>query len=276
MRQITCGVSEDIGWRFRMENAHALVASEEQEFFAAGVFDGHIDPLAAQAAADVLHRFLQGSLKEESQKPAEERRSVAQLIKQAYIDTDQYIIDRSLRSGTAAATLYLVGDDFWAANAGDCRIVMCSEDGPKTLSQDHRPDLPVERDRIESLGGKVMYLDVPRVEGDLALSRALGDVFFKPYVTPLPRINHGSLGRNILYAILACDGVWATLSVEEACSIVKKAASPQKAAEKVQQEAFFAGSDDNITVIVLDLKEYARQAKHEKMVIHSVIDTALD
>lgn len=276
MKQITYGMSEDIGWRFRMENAHAVCEMEEFDFFAAGVYDGHIDPLAAQEAADALHRFVQGFIREEFQEPPEKRRSVIEIIKQAYLAADERILSKGLRSGTAAATFYIIGEEFWAANAGDVRIVMDSEEGPLLLTQDHRPDLAEERRRVESLGGRVIELDVPRVEGDLALSRALGDALFKPYVTPLPRIVHGFLGKDSQYALLACDGIWASLAVDEVCTIVRKATDPQKAAEQVVQEASHAGSEDNMTAIVLDLKDYARPLVREKMSISHITDTALD
>lgn len=44
------------------------------------------------------------------------------------------------------------------------------------LSRDHKPTLKDERARIEAAGGFVEY---KRVNGNLALSRALGDFMFK-------------------------------------------------------------------------------------------------
>lgn len=44
------------------------------------------------------------------------------------------------------------------------------------LSRDHKPTLKDERKRIEAAGGFVEY---KRVNGNLALSRALGDFIFK-------------------------------------------------------------------------------------------------
>ncbi len=274
MKDIAYGISEDIGWRSRMENAHAVVCSEEQNFCLAAVFDGHLDPRAAQAAAEVLPRFVEGSCLDESEKPEGPRRSYGEMINQACLKTDEYIIKKGIRSGTTAGVLVIAGEEFWAANSGDTRVIIESDAGGVVLTQDHRPDLPAERARIESQGGRVIELDVPRVEGDLALSRALGDVYFKPYVTPLPRIVYGLLGRENRFAVVACDGVWVSLSTEEACSIVRNAPTPQKAAELIQQEAFWGGSDDNISVIVLDLEKYIGQLPREKMSILNITDTA--
>lgn len=39
-----------------------------------------------------------------------------------------------------------------------------------------QPDRPDEKARIEAVGGRVVYLNGPRVRGILAMSRALGNV----------------------------------------------------------------------------------------------------
>ena len=61
-------------------------------------------------------------------------------------------------------------------NAGDSRGVIYSSDGAKQLSRDHKPYLDDERKRIEEAGGMV---SMQRVDGDLALSRSIGDFQYK-------------------------------------------------------------------------------------------------
>lgn len=61
---------------------------------------------------------------------------------------------------------------------------MANYDGPtyyvKELTVDHHPDREDERSRVEAAGGYVLeWAGVLRVNGELAVSRAIGDVPFK-------------------------------------------------------------------------------------------------
>lgn len=59
------------------------------------------------------------------------------------------------------------------ANAGDSRGVGCTKaKGTLALSYDHKPENKEEQLRIEAAGG---FVEANRVNGNLALSRALGD-----------------------------------------------------------------------------------------------------
>ena len=62
------------------------------------------------------------------------------------------------------------------ANTGDSRAVLARAGQAVTLSNDHKPYLPEEKERIEKANGQVKF---NRVNGDLAVSRALGDFVYK-------------------------------------------------------------------------------------------------
>lgn len=59
---------------------------------------------------------------------------------------------------------------------GDSRAVLARKGQPAFGTEDHKPFLPKERDRIVNAGGSVM---IQRVNGSLAVSRALGDFEYK-------------------------------------------------------------------------------------------------
>jgi serine/threonine protein phosphatase PrpC len=103
-------------------------------------------------------------------------------------------------SGSAAVVAIVGNGEIFVANAGDSRAILSVEPEPDTLrgvqiSEDHKPDRPDEKARIESHGGKIKYHGVWRVNGNLALSRAFGDTTSKsrPFVIATPEVYHRRL-----------------------------------------------------------------------------------
>jgi protein phosphatase 1L len=272
--EIRYGIVESIGSRDRMEDAHAVWDDEETGIFSAEVYDGHGGSRAAIIASEILTPyFLHGSRGE--QEKADATAFTAEALRDAYLATDRHIIHEKTDSGTAAATLYLWDGRFLAANVGDARIVIGEGRGATELTVDHKPDLPAEKARIEALGGAVVTYDVPRVQGSLAMSRSLGDAFFKPFVTAEPRIAEGFLGRRNDVAVIACDGIWDVLTSEEAVALARRAATPEAAASLLHATATDRGSTDNITVIVLDLRRHVAQCPRDRLHMARVLDRAL-
>jgi len=72
------------------------------------------------------------------------------------------------------------------------------------LSYDHKAVDMNERIRIVESGGFIMR---DRVNGTLAITRALGDLPLKPYVTGHPFTTETALRGDDDVLILACDGV---------------------------------------------------------------------
>jgi len=249
-----------------MEDAHAL-RDPGKGFFAAEVYDGHCGPAAANIAARVLTLNFQSMCIAELEKPAKDRRLERGLLRESYLRTDRVIVESKTPSGTAAATFYLLGERFLAANVGDVRIIIGTAGKGRILTVDHCPGLPAERARIEALGGEVVILDIPRVQGSLAVSRALGDLPLKPYITAQPHIVEGRLGRENDFVLLASDGLWHVLDLHEALQMARAAGVPQRAADQILFQAYAQGTPDNITAIVLDLQDLTKDLATEKMEI---------
>lgn len=64
----------------------------------------------------------------------------------------------------------------YIANAGDSRCVLCRRGKAVPLSIDHKPENEVEKKRIEKAGSTITE---GRVDGNLNLSRSLGDLKYK-------------------------------------------------------------------------------------------------
>lgn len=79
-------------------------------------------------------------------------------------------------AGSTAITVLIKDKKLYCANAGDSRAIGSKNGALIQLSHDHKPNNPAEMDRIYNAGG---WVEFNRVNGNLALSRALGDFLFK-------------------------------------------------------------------------------------------------
>ncbi|KAJ8752952.1 hypothetical protein K2173_008687 [Erythroxylum novogranatense] len=171
--------------------------------------------------------------------------------------------------GSTAVLSILTPEHIIVANCGDSRAVLCRRGRPIALSFDHKPDRPDELARITAAGGRVTYQDLARVEGILAMSRAIGDKFLKPVVISEPEITFRRRDPEDECLIIASDGLWDVMSMEVACEVAVgclREASPISAgsvydpsrsilaAALLTRLALGRESLDNISVIVVDLK----------------------
>lgn len=141
----------------------------------------------------------------------------------------------------------------------------------KELTEDHHPDRDDERSRVEAAGGYVAeWGGVARVNGRLAVSRAIGDVYFKSYgVVSLPEVNDWQpLTVNDSYLVAATDGVFEKLNPQDICDIFWELhtdtsvsselidSSSYSLADRVVDAAFDKGSLDNMAAIVVPVKSF--------------------
>lgn len=112
-------------------------------------------------------------------------------------------------------------------NCGDSRTLLCHNGQVSFYTEDHKPFNPREKERIQNAGGSVT---LQRVNGSLAVSRALGDFDFKEVdwrpqteqlVSPEPEVYELERRTEDEFLILACDGVWDAISNEELCAFVR-------------------------------------------------------
>lgn len=136
--------------------------------------------------------------------------------------------------------------------------MLCSNGRAVELSQDHKPSRGDEKQRIESLGGRIIHYGTWRVEGVLAVTRAFGDRRLKKYVSSEPEIQQHKLNDNDDWLILATDGVWDVLSSQAVCDICMHTQDCKKAAEIITLNAYKANSADNITAMVIDLRQFRK------------------
>lgn len=151
---------------------------------------------------------------------------------------------------------------------GDSRCVIGTSSATIALTEDHKPELEDEKARIQAAGGFVL---MDRVDGELAMSRAIGDFRYKQDPNRSDReykvICYPDVAVHVRnkdqdqVMILACDGVWDVVSNDEAVSFVSdialkqdegdEAVTSEQAADMLVDRAFHDGSTDNISAIIV-------------------------
>ncbi|VDN60255.1 unnamed protein product [Dracunculus medinensis] len=173
-------------------------------------------------------------------------------------------------SGTTACLLLIFEDRVIVGNAGDSRAVLCRKGTAIELSVDHKPEDDLERRRIEAAGGEISIDG--RVNGGLNLSRALGDHFYKKnealpledqMISSNPDVNENKLEPDDEFVIVACDGIWNSLSSQEAVDFVRNRLSngislkeicEQMCDECLSPDTAGDGTGcDNMTVVIMQL-----------------------
>ncbi|NP_957384.2 protein phosphatase, Mg2+/Mn2+ dependent, 1Da [Danio rerio] len=226
------------------------------------VFDGHGGPDAARFARD----HLWDHIKKQRGFWSEDDDEVCAALRKGFItchhamwkklpEWPKTVTGLPSTSGTTASIVVLRRDRMYVAHVGDSAVVLGVQDHPSEefiraveITQDHKPDLPKERERIEGLGGSVIKKSGvnrvvwkrPRLTHNgpvrrstvidqipfLAVARALGDLWSYDFysgefvVSPEPDTAVIKLDlKQHRYIILGSDGLWNMVSPQEAVSI---------------------------------------------------------
>jgi len=234
-------------------NLQSKVGSEEHLSYYS-VFDGHAGTDAACYAASHLHELLIAS-QHYPEDPV-------QAFTDAFLTCDADFTSSSKKSGSTAVCALIRDDTIYIAWLGDSTATLVREGVTVKVMDSHKPDRPDERARVEGLGGTVIHWGAWRVNGQLAVSRAIGDGEYKPYVTAQPDITTIKRNGTEDFIIVACDGLWDTVTPEEATRLVfqhlkehqTNGGDLENLSAKLATIAKEKGSTDNITIIVVLLK----------------------
>ena len=244
------------------------------------VFDGH----GGARAAKLLARQLPGALqKAHDAKRAGEHDGglilAASAARDAFADIDGRILSQGWDDGSCAcvALLSSSGRRLQLLQVGDCNAMIVSRDtagAPTLLCRSHRPTEAAEAARLQAAG--TLISATGRI-GGLAVCRAFGDRELKESLPSGSLISEPEVSAHALspvdaLLILGCDGLWDYCDTESAAAIVH-AALPALAADPTGRPtegelaataralvnaALDRGSDDNVSVIVVDVTRPAQ------------------
>ncbi|CAJ1397613.1 unnamed protein product [Effrenium voratum] len=230
---------------------------------------GAVEDLERQLR-ELSAKSQKGAVTMEEQAAMKEMYMRLQKLKQAE-SGDEFVPDTV---GCTAVSVLVRKNDVITANAGDSRAVMCRAGKALELSYDHKPASDTEKARIEAAGG---WLEDSqggaRVNGNLNLSRAVGDLEYKKrsdlkpeeqVICSTPDVIVRELLPEDEFIVLACDGVWDVMTNQGICDFVKERFADGKDLQMVATELLDhcctedpAKTDglgtDNMTVLIVKL-----------------------
>lgn len=191
------------GWRLNMEDGLTTRLSlssthPKRSFF--GVYDGHGGTAASAFLVEKMADAV-GALADPTS---------PQELTKACLDIDAEFLQSQLRVHGSTCVFSVVTPlenkkgqyQITTANIGDSRALLVRADGKvEALTVDHKPTTSTEMERIAKAGGSVLNA---RVDGNLALSRAIGDYGYK---------NNRSLGPSE-QKVIACPEVTSVVASE--------------------------------------------------------------
>ncbi|KAI1094393.1 PP2C-domain-containing protein [Rostrohypoxylon terebratum] len=137
----------------------------------------------------------------------------------------------------------------YTANVGDARIILCRAGKALRLSYDHKGSDENEGKRIANAGGLILN---NRVNGVLAVTRALGDTYMKDLVTGHPYTTETVIQPEVdEFIIIACDGLWDVCSDQDAVDLIRDEQNPVTASKKLVDHALARFSTDNLSCMIV-------------------------
>ncbi|KAF8088843.1 hypothetical protein N665_0528s0001 [Sinapis alba] len=284
------GTTSVCGRRRDMEDAvsihHSLIQKNSENLHFYGVFDGHGCSHVAEKCRERLHEVVKQEVEVMAADEWKETMVKSfQKMDREVSQRDSNGASRSVKSscrcelqspqcdavGSTAVVSVVTPEKIVVSNCGDSRAVLCRNGVAIPLSSDHKPDRPDELIRIQQAGGRVIYWDGARVLGVLAMSRAIGDNYLKPYVIPDPEVTVTDRTDDDECLILASDGLWDVVTNETACGVARMCLQGAAAADGGDSDtahnacsdaallltklALARQSSDNVSVVVVDLRK---------------------
>lgn len=278
------------GWRIEMEDSHIVYENEATNTYIFGVFDGHGGREVAKFAAAHYQNVLLNN-------PNFKKKKYEDALKESFYEIDDMLLKPEFRkelkqykakpagqketkgdndetfesqAGCTANVVLIVDNDLYVANAGDSRSILGEDKSVVELSIDHKPDMETEKNRIVKAGGSVFN---GRVNGNLSLSRALGDFDYKQQnniprdqqlIIATPEITHRVIKDTTEFLIVGCDGIWETWTSQKVSEFVRDKLSEKKNLKDVVEplmDALLAKDTscihglDNMTCIIVEFKK---------------------
>jgi len=261
---------------FRIEMEDALTAAlkmsgkhSSRAFF--GVYDGHGGARCSKYLETAMVKAV-GELEDPTNEGA---------LKKVCMAVDAEFLKREDEREDGSTAVFCVVTpqegkkvyNITAANIGDSRALLIRADGKiEAMTEDHKPNNAEEMERITRAGGSVSSC---RVDGQLALSRAIGDWNYKDNpnlepkdqkVIPVPDIT-SFVAKEGDTLLICCDGLFEQMSNEEVGGYVYKQleetkyADPADVLKGLLDLSLERGSKDNMSALAVCFRDGTKYHK---------------
>jgi len=200
---------------------------------------------------------------------------------EGFKETDKAFLKKLEDSGSTANVVLIdvSNKKLYCANTGDSRSVLSCKKKAVPLSEDHKPGQASEKKRIVAANHTVereqalvrgKRIPIDRVDGQVAVSRAIGDGDFKDLtdapaenqaITCVPDIKERDIGSKDEFVVIACDGVWDVMKNQDVVDYVHKRLYSSK--EPI--------TDEKVTLVAQQLVNYAINDKESPDNVTAVI-----
>ncbi|XP_027339550.1 protein phosphatase 2C 57 isoform X4 [Abrus precatorius] len=281
------------GLREEMEDDVIVRNDALHGFSFAAVFDGHGGYSSVQFLRDELYKECLEALQGGLLLVEKDFRAIEGALQEAFVKADMRLLKwlemkgEEEQSGATATAIFIGDDKMLISHIGDSSVVLSRSGKAEVLTSPHRPygsnkTSLEEIKRIREAGGWIVN---GRICGDIAVSRAFGDIRFKTkknemlqkgvqegrwsakfisrvqlnndLVVAYPDISQVALGSDAEFIVLASDGLWDYMSSSEAVSLVRdqlrKHGNIQLACEALAQAALDRRTHDNVSIAIADL-----------------------
>lgn len=283
--QMVVGVASMQGWRGDHEDSHILLPEWDSGWSLFGVCDGHAGDRAASFVAKRLPFLLQ--------KHTDAKRATDGITDAFLACDEEYRMEKNNSDGTTVCISMarkLADGNFEVriANCGDSRCLLVAPDKLKSPdvaevqmdkishisntdagllfeTEDHKPDAPTEKARIENCGGFVSTDDPARLDGVIAVSRVVGDFAYKAdenrpatdqKMLAVPDVSTVIVKPGDLL-VVACDGLFEVMTSAEVARQIslrlRRSKDLAQIASDVLRTCLRWDTKDNMTLLIAQL-----------------------
>lgn len=220
----------------------------------AGIFDG----FGSDECSNLLAKQLLQELNKKITKIQKLEEITNQELINIYKRINKLMIASNKTGGSTSLVSIAIPNKIFIWNIGDSFALLISKNGAIILNNFHNAKNPCEKELIINKGGVVFEIGgIARVGGELAVTRAIGNFRLNKIVSSNPEFHSHDVNENDLYLVLGSDGISNFLNENEIFEFFSsnQDLTELELSEGITKLAYQAGSNDNITAIVINLQK---------------------